>query len=116
LSPDRWLKYGLQVMAQGFNSGFHVSFRGRLACTQDRLTCQPVNATWLSLNCRTPQERSIAMAMCKQCRGWSGVVSDKQSSWLPTREVWWAPNSCEVMMPLCTSGVSKSAFASFRSL
>lgn len=25
LSSDRWLKYGLQVMAQGFNSAFHVS-------------------------------------------------------------------------------------------
>lgn len=24
LSSNRWLKYGLQVMAQGFNSGFHV--------------------------------------------------------------------------------------------
>ncbi|WWC69063.1 uncharacterized protein I206_102999 [Kwoniella pini CBS 10737] len=46
LSTDRWLKYGLQIMVQGFSIPSH-----------------PINATWLSLNCRSPQERSIAMAL-----------------------------------------------------
>ncbi|WWC60694.1 uncharacterized protein I303_103270 [Kwoniella dejecticola CBS 10117] len=46
LSTDRWLKYGLQIMVQGFSIPSH-----------------PINATWLSLNCKSPQERSIAMAL-----------------------------------------------------
>ncbi|WVF71807.1 hypothetical protein IAT40_006615 [Kwoniella sp. CBS 6097] len=46
LSTDRWLKYGLQMVVQGFSIPTH-----------------PINATWLSLNCRNPQERSVAMAM-----------------------------------------------------
>ncbi|WVW87157.1 hypothetical protein I302_109214 [Kwoniella bestiolae CBS 10118] len=46
LSTDRWLKYGLQIMVQGFSIPSH-----------------PINATWLSLNCRSPQERSVAMAL-----------------------------------------------------
>lgn len=32
LSPDRWLKYGLQICAQGFNSAFHVGPSHALAC------------------------------------------------------------------------------------
>ena len=67
LSPDRWLKYGLQICAQGFNSAFHVSPVMREESREPDLTEQPVNATWLSLNCKTPQERSIAMAMSKSC-------------------------------------------------
>ncbi|WVQ99096.1 hypothetical protein IAU59_006228 [Kwoniella sp. CBS 9459] len=46
LSTDRWLKYGLQMVVQGFSTPAH-----------------PINATWLALNCRNPQERSVAMAM-----------------------------------------------------
>ncbi|GAA5897685.1 hypothetical protein JCM6882_000068 [Rhodosporidiobolus microsporus] len=42
----RWTKYALIVMTQGFNAAYH-----------------PLNASWLSLNMITPQERSIAMAM-----------------------------------------------------
>jgi hypothetical protein len=67
VSPDRWLKYGLLVMVQGFNAAYHVSY---LATVQEKWTLkscrfQPLNATWLSLNCKTPQQRSVAMAMCR---------------------------------------------------
>ncbi|GAA6007189.1 hypothetical protein JCM10207_001538 [Rhodosporidiobolus poonsookiae] len=42
----RWTKYALIVVTQGFNAAYH-----------------PLNASWLSLNQITPQQRSIAMAM-----------------------------------------------------
>ncbi|BGP19086.1 hypothetical protein JCM10213v2_007173 [Rhodosporidiobolus nylandii] len=45
-ADKRWTKYALLVCTQGFNAAYH-----------------PLNATWLSLNCITPQQRSIAMAM-----------------------------------------------------
>lgn len=62
--PDRYLKYGIIVLTQGFNQSFHVSSPFQVPGEQ-ALTNQPLNATWLSLNCRTPQERAIAMAMCE---------------------------------------------------
>ncbi|GAA6004337.1 uncharacterized protein JCM10292_001431 [Rhodotorula paludigena] len=46
LGTDKWAKYALIVLVQGFNAAYH-----------------PLNASWLSLNQITPQERSIAMAM-----------------------------------------------------
>jgi len=36
VSPDRWLKYGLLVMVQGFNAAYHVSHMA-LTGTQRRL-------------------------------------------------------------------------------
>ncbi|GAA6044205.1 hypothetical protein JCM8097_004671 [Rhodosporidiobolus ruineniae] len=42
----RWKKFALICLVQGFNAAYH-----------------PLNASWLSLNQITPQQRSIAMAM-----------------------------------------------------
>ncbi|KAK4699479.1 hypothetical protein P7C70_g6782, partial [Phenoliferia sp. Uapishka_3] len=46
LQDSKWTKYAMLTMTQSFNAAWH-----------------PLNATWLSLNCQTPQQRSVAMAM-----------------------------------------------------
>lgn len=40
LSTDRWLKYGLLIMVQGFNAAYHVSISGSNVVMRSRLICK----------------------------------------------------------------------------
>ncbi|GAA6055296.1 hypothetical protein JCM3770_004825 [Rhodotorula araucariae] len=60
LGTNKWLKYAFLVLTQGFNAAYH-----------------PLNASWLSLNQVTPQERSIAMACFVSAANIGGAVGSQ---------------------------------------
>lgn len=59
-SKDRWAKYATIVVTTAFSQSWH-----------------PQNATWLSLNQKTPQQRSIAMAMFIMAANLGGLVGSQ---------------------------------------
>lgn len=67
LSTNKWLKYAFLVLIGGTGQAFH-----------------PINATWLSLNQFTPQQRSVAMAMFVMSAN-TGLLSEVRSCVLQTR-------------------------------
>lgn len=59
-TSNRWAKYATLTLTSGYSVCWH-----------------PLNATWLSLNQKTPQQRAIAMAMFVMAANLGGLIGSQ---------------------------------------
>lgn len=93
-SADKWAKYATLVCTTGFAMSWH-----------------PINATWLSLNQKTPQQRAIAMAMFVMAANLGALIG---SQILRARDSPKYPVGFRVCVSLIAFGTAVSIFQHFQ--